>query len=103
MKFSNCGCCLLVEYRAIEREVMDLISITKTCPCNEQRLFKLCKMKIFFKIFNIFLIFTLTIDCGYTLEPPRRGGSNEHPQSVFLGIPLQTPVFFISKWPLSGV
>ena len=24
------------------------------------------------------------IDCGYTLEPPRRGGSNEYPQSIFL-------------------
>ena len=23
------------------------------------------------------------IDCGYTLEPPRRGGSNEYPQSMF--------------------
>ena len=21
--------------------------------------------------------------CGYTLEPPRRGGSNEYPQSMF--------------------
>ena len=25
------------------------------------------------------------IDCGYLLEPPRRGGSNEYPQSMFLG------------------
>ena len=24
-----------------------------------------------------FLIFAQNIDCGYTLEPPRRGGSNE--------------------------
>ena len=23
------------------------------------------------------------IDCGYSLEPPRRGGSNEYPQSKF--------------------
>ena len=23
------------------------------------------------------------IDCGYLLEPPRRGGSNEDPQSMF--------------------
>ena len=23
------------------------------------------------------------IDCGYSLEPPRRGGSNECPQSMF--------------------
>ena len=24
-------------------------------------------------------------DCGYSLEPPRRGGSNEYPQSMFSG------------------
>ena len=24
------------------------------------------------------------IDCGNPLEPPRRGGSNEYPQSMFL-------------------
>ena len=24
------------------------------------------------------------IDCGYALEPPRRGGSNAYPQSMFL-------------------
>ena len=50
------------------------------------------------KFFDIFLIFAQNIDCGYTLEPPRRGGSNEYPQSKFwskikkIGIPLQTPV-----------
>ena len=35
------------------------------------------------KIFDIFLIFAQNIHCGYTLEPPRRGGSNEYPQSMF--------------------
>ena len=35
------------------------------------------------KIFDIFLIFAPNIDCGYTLEPPQRGGSNEYPQSMF--------------------
>ena len=33
--------------------------------------------------FDIFLIFAQNIDCGYTLEPPRRGGSNEYSQSMF--------------------
>ena len=48
----------------------------------------------------IFFLFLLqNIDCGYTLEPPRGGGSNEYPQSMFwsknnkIGIPLHTPVF----------
>ena len=35
------------------------------------------------KNFDIFLIFAQIIDCGYTLELPRRGGSNEFPQSMF--------------------
>ena len=30
-----------------------------------------------------FLVLSKNIDCGYSLEPPRRGGSNEYPQSVF--------------------
>ena len=33
---------------------------------------------------NIFLISAQNIDCGYSLEPPRRGGSNEYQQSMFL-------------------
>ena len=37
--------------------------------------------RIFFFIF--FLIFAQNIDFGYTLELPRRGGSNEYPQSMF--------------------
>ena len=32
---------------------------------------------------DISLISALNIDCGYSLEPPRRGGSNEYPQSMF--------------------
>ena len=30
-----------------------------------------------------FLIFAQNINCGYTLEQPRRGGSNEYPQTMF--------------------
>ena len=33
---------------------------------------------------DIFLISVQNINCGYLLEPPRRGGSNEYPQSLFL-------------------
>ena len=34
-------------------------------------------------VYIIFLISVKNIDCGYSLEPPRRGGSNEYPQSMF--------------------
>ena len=36
------------------------------------------------KISDIFQISVHNIDCGYTLEPPWRGGSNEYAQSMFL-------------------
>ena len=32
-------------------------------------------------LFSLFLI--QNVDCGYSLEPPRRGGSNEYPPSMF--------------------
>ena len=34
-------------------------------------------------VYIIFLILLKNIDCGYSLEPPLRGGSNEYPQSMF--------------------
>ena len=37
----------------------------------------------FIGVYIIFLILLNNIDCGYSLEPPRRGGSNEYPQSMF--------------------
>ena len=80
-------CCILeisvLHYLCCRKSV---VCITKTCPCNKQRLFELKKMKIISrKNLIFFLFFAQNIDCGYTLEPPRprRGGSNEYPQSMF--------------------
>ena len=33
---------------------------------------------------DIFHITAQNIECGYSLEPPQRGGSNEYPHSMFL-------------------
>ena len=74
--------------------------ITKTCPCNKQRFFELKKIENFqLKNFDIFLIFAQNIDCGYTLEPPRRGAVLTSTHNLCfeakirkIGIPLQTPV-----------
>ena len=30
-----------------------------------------------------FLFWLRNVDCGYSLEPPHRGGSNKYPQSMF--------------------
>ena len=35
------------------------------------------------KILIFFHISAQNIDCGYSLEPPQRGGSKENPQSMF--------------------
>ena len=44
------------------------------------------------------------IDCGYSLEPPQRGGSNEYPQSMFLRKNKKKyvckPLFYCIKWGL---
>ena len=54
-------------------------------PMQYTEIFKVVKNENFhWKNFDIFLIFAQNIDCGYTLEPPRRGGSHEYPQSMFL-------------------
>ena len=37
----------------------------------------------FMGVYIIFLISAQIKDCGYSLEPPHRGGSNEYPQSMF--------------------
>ena len=59
--------------------------ITKTCLYNFdplKRHFYVVKLG-FTGVYVIFLISAQNIDCGYSLEPPRRGGSNEYPQSMF--------------------
>ena len=46
-------------------------------PIQIYRKFYLQKLKkIQIKIFDIFHISAQNIDCGHSLEPPRRGGSN---------------------------
>ena len=59
-------------------------NITKNTPIQIYRNFT-PKTEIFqIKNSDIFHISAQNIDCGYSLEPPRRGGSNEYPQSMFL-------------------
>ena len=58
-----------------------LQSITKTCLYNLTP-FYIVKLG-FTGIYNIFLISAQNIECGYSLEPPRRGGPNEYPNLWF--------------------
>ena len=44
-----------------------------------------------------FLCLLKNIECGYSLEPPRRGSSNEYPQSMFWAEMWKISEFFIWK------
>ena len=59
-------------------------SIRKTCPCSVYPLKPhFCIVELGYVGVYLFFLFLLqNIDCGYSLEPPRRGGSNVYPQSV---------------------
>ena len=56
-----------------------------------------------------FHISAQNIDCGYSLEPPQRGGSNEYPQSMFLSrnkknnVYPSKPQFYYIKVGFKGV
>ena len=65
--------------------VLFYVIITKTCLYNFDPLkphFYIVKLG-FTGVYIIFLISAQNLDCGYLLEPPRRGSSNEYPQSMF--------------------
>ena len=56
---------------------------------------------------DIFHISSQSTDYGYSFIPPRRGCSNEYPQSVFISnirkiMYTVNPTFTILKWDLSG-
>ena len=78
--------------------------ITKTCT----ETFTTKNWKFTVKHSDILHISAQNIDCTYSLEPHRRGGSNEFPQSMFLGrnkkkyVSPCKPHFYYIKWGLRG-
>ena len=61
------------------------LNIRKTCPCNVYPLiphFYIEKLG-YGGVYLFFFFLLQNIDCGYSLEPPRQGGSNMYPQSMF--------------------
>ena len=74
-----------VDYTLPTSLVRPSVIITKTCLYNVDPLkphFYIVKLG-FTGVYIIFLISAQNIDCGYSLEPPRWGSSNEYPQSMF--------------------
>ena len=61
------------------------------------------------KMLIFFHISAQNINCGYSLEPPRRGGSNEYSQSMFFSRNKKTnvypckPQFYYIKVGFKGV
>ena len=48
-------------------------------------------------VYLFFLFLLQNIDCGYSLEPPRRGGSNVYPQSMFGAKIRKISIFLLLK------
>ena len=83
------------KFVAFQSDIMDILKQSKVKRCKESitktYLYNFDPLKPHFYIvklgftgvYIIFLISAQNIDCGYSLEPPRRGGSNEYPQSMF--------------------
>ena len=71
-------------FTLMNKDIFEKWSITKTCLYNADPIkphFFIVKLG-FTGVYIIFLISAKNIDCWYQLEPPRRGGSNEYPQSM---------------------
>ena len=77
---------------------------------SKNKLFQMKISDIFqLKYSDTFHVSTQNIDCGYSLELPRRGRSNKYPQSTFSGknkknnvYPCKPPFYYI-KMGFKGV
>ena len=89
--------------------LMGEISLRKHAYSNILKILQPKKENFLIKHSDIFHISVRNIDCGYSLEPPRRGGSNEFPQSMFLSRNKKNnvypckPQFFYIKLGFKGV
>ena len=63
--------------------VIKHLSLRKHAYSNTLKILQQKKENFQLKKSDIFHIIAQNIDCGYSLEPPQRGGSNENPQSMF--------------------
>ena len=80
-------------------------AITKTYLYNFDHLkphFYIAKLGFTGVYIIFFLFFAQNTDCWYWLEPPRRGGSNEYPQSMFWAEIWKISEFFIWKFSVFG-
>ena len=99
--------CLLIIWSVQTKMCLQTITKTHLFKYTENFTTKSCKFSD--KNSDIFHISAQNIDCGYSLEPPRRGGSNVYPQSVFLSRKKKNniypcePQFYYIKVGFKGV
>ena len=95
--FSTIFCYLLLGFRIKtwtrflhrDKRLFEIGEVEKTIT--KTRLYSFDPLKLHFYIVKLVftdvyinVLFRLkNIHCGYSLEPPRRGGSNQYPQSMF--------------------
>ena len=85
-------------YSSVSFNNLSVMSITKTCLYIFDPLkpyFYIVKLG-FTGVYIIFLIFAQKHRLWYSLEPPRRGGSNEYPQSMFWAKVWKISVFYLN-------
>ena len=90
---------------AIVSECRKVFPLRKHAYSNILKILQPKKEKFRIKKSDIFHIPAQNIDCGYSLESPRRGGSNEYPQTMFLSRNKKNnvyPVYYI-KVGFNGV
>ena len=88
---------------------MPAITLRKQAYSNILKILPLQNEKFPIKKSDIFHVSAQNIDCGYSLEPTQRGGSNEYPQSTFLSRNKKNsvypckPQFYYTKVGFKGV
>ena len=84
--FAYSGTCLALWSPCLGREsfaFLWFLALRKHAYSNICKILQPKKELFQIKNSDMFHIPAQNINCGYSLEPPRRGGSNEYPQSMF--------------------
>ena len=77
----------------VQRFVVDSISLRKHAYSNILKNLPSKNGKFQINNSDIFHTSAQNIDCGYSLEPPRRSGSNEYPQIYVLSRSMKNNVY----------
>ena len=80
-------------FKLIKTKYSWVLSLRKHAYSNIRKILAPKNENFHIKNSDILHISAQNIGCGYSLEPPRRGGSNEYPQSMFSSRNKQNNVY----------